>query len=163
MGTTTVNGAGVASGILVQRVASDSSSTGSTTSAIPFDATKPQNTEGDEAITVSITPKDSSNILVIKATIHIGASVSNFVNAALFKDSDADALISGSAATINGTHVLPLIIDYEESAGSTTSRTYKVRYGAASGTGYLNQAATANDLGNTLFTRLEVLEFLPAA
>lgn len=162
MGTTTVNGDGVAAGKLVQRVSSTSSTLGSTTNNIPFDTTKPQNTEGVEIATISITPKDANNILVIKVTTYGGVSLQQFFTIALFKDSDADAIASSSWGVLVNTVVTPVHIDYEETAGSTTSRTYKVRYGSASGTGYIHQASTANDLGNTLITRIEVLEFLPA-
>ena len=126
---------------------------------IPFDDTIPQNTEGTEVITVSITPTSGSNRLVIEFSCvgsHNGAGAYNV--AALFVDTTSDAI----ATTANySTHSgpLPLNLRHELSAGSTSARTYKVRVGPNGGVYYVNGDSSANrEYGGVLSARLRVTE-----
>jgi hypothetical protein len=67
---------------------------GSTTNTIPLDNTIPQNTEGAEIFSVSVTPSSASSKLIV--TFSFWGSNSNTATpaAALFLDSDADAVAS---------------------------------------------------------------------
>lgn len=101
--------------------------TGSTT--VPNDDTIPQNTEGDEYMTLSITPKDTTNRLLIEAELQLASSAAVMAIAALFQDSTADALAAGMTAVTTADDPFRMIIRHEMAAGTTSSTTFKVRVG----------------------------------
>jgi hypothetical protein len=109
---------------------------GSTTT--PYDDTIPQNTEGDEFMTLSITPKSATNKLKIDVTVIFGHGANSYAVTALFQDSTADALaacknqngVSTGEDMHNFTHYM--------TAGTTSSTTFKVRIGATGGNIYFN-------------------------
>lgn len=130
----------------------------STTSAIPIDDTVPQNTEGLEVITVSHTPKRSTNRLVIEATFTGATSVQANVAIALFQDSTANALAArfeSFAASFTG----DVILRHEMAAGTTSSTTFKIRVGVSTGTLYVNGGGGGRLFGGLLSTRLRVEEY----
>lgn len=104
--------------------------TGST--VIPFDDTIPQNTEGDEYMTLSIGPTNSKNKLKIDVVAHVYNGFPNtIVTGALFQDSNPDALAASifsddptSSGIITFTHYM--------TAGTTSSTTFKLRLGPPS-------------------------------
>lgn len=139
----TVGNSQLATGVCVQQVNAlfTAVATGSTT--IPLDDTIPQNTEGDQYMTITITPKSTTNILVIDVII-LGANSASAYNliAALFQDSTVNALaadvqtgVAAGAATV--TRIL-----YTMATGTTSATTFKVRMGAnVAGTTTFNGAA----------------------
>lgn len=122
---------------LVQRVSTTSTTAASTTTTIPTDDTIPQNTEGDEYLTLSITPKHTSNILVIDFTGWISLSALNTLTVALFQDSTANALQAVPTAIEAVDRSRPVVLRHIMSAGTTSSTTFKIRYGPSAGTGYM--------------------------
>jgi hypothetical protein len=107
----------------------------STTSSIPDDNTIPQNTEGAEytQLATTITPLDASSNLIIEVYLPVVSSANNYATIALFEDSDTDCIgvsvgYSGGSASI----VCDLSLRVIVSAGSTSARTYKLRYGSNS-------------------------------
>ncbi len=100
------------------------------TTVIPNDNTIPQNTEGTEILTAAITPVSASNKIRVR---FMGWGSANTaltpLAAALFKDSDANALQATRATSPSTGNAVQLAFEYEESAGSTNARTYKVRVG----------------------------------
>lgn len=111
----------------------------SITAQIPQDGTVPQSGEGVEILSVAYTPKVSSSIIKIEAIIPF-AMFNNEAAAiaALFKDSAASAIAAGSAAGLDFafpySNANNVVLRYFETAGSTSSRTYKVRIGPSRGT-----------------------------
>lgn len=124
----------VASGFCVQEVGTTYSSvaTGSgASSVIPLDDTIPQNTEGVEFLTQTITPLSTSNILEIEVTLMLSnGNATQYLTAALFQDSTAGALhaVNTFQATAAGPVVLKLT--YRMAAGTTSATTFKVRAGS---------------------------------
>ena len=105
------------------QIVTDSYLTESTDSTgFPNDNTKPQNDEGFEIMTVAITPKNASSTLVVEYELDV-AGTYGITAAALFEDSDADAIDvkNGSSGQVTGRYIV--------SAANTTERTYKVRVG----------------------------------
>ena len=81
--------------VQVAHVLSGASATGTTTH--PIDDTIPQNTEGDEYLTLAITPTNASNKLLIEVSIHNSHTATVSLNSAsLFQDSTANALAASS-------------------------------------------------------------------
>lgn len=147
------------SGALVQQVFNSTSAAGTVVTTMPYDSTTPQITEGTEVITVSITPVNASNILVIEGLIYAGGSAGAPMIVALFQDATADALASGVGDVDNSSAIAPIPILYRTTAGSTSARTYRLRLGNASGTPYWNRSgANSTLLNNTFISYIKVSE-----
>jgi len=145
---------------LVQRVIS-SAINSSGTSTIPNDNTAPQNTEGSEVATVTITPKHTSNKLRLKysgATGNTGGSGSLNIYA-IFQDSTASALATTSKA-FRGTDDT-MTWEYEMAAGTTSSTTFKLRIGTTSGTWVIGAAGASVTFGGTMVGLFTVEEYTP--
>lgn len=104
--------------------------TGST--IIPSDDTIPQNTEGDEYMSLAITPTSASNYLKVDVVFYAALTTGQPVNAALFRDSGADAVAAGSASVGAGNLPVLVPLTYYVLAGSTNPTTFKVRGGCSS-------------------------------
>ena len=131
------------------------------TTTIPADNTIPQNNEGDEYFTASITPSSTSNKLLIFVHIPVCAvSVSTSLAAcALFQDSTANALstswLTGDDAT--GAAKAGSLLHFM-TAGTTSSTTFKVRCGGTSGTFYINGGVAAARYNGTSEATLTIIE-----
>lgn len=117
-------------GSVVQEVYTQTGAVASGTTQIPYDNTIPQNTEGDEYMTLAITPTNSSNTLRIEALINFSNSTgSASCCAALFQDSTANALNAVAGASSGGAIPSQMKIVHEMTAGTTSATTFKVRAG----------------------------------
>lgn len=120
------------SGSVIQTVTTLTGAVATGTTAIPYDDTIPQITEGTEFMTRAITPNNSSNILLIEVTFFGTTSDTNQLAVALFQDATAGALAavaqrcaSGDGGTIKLVYVM--------AAGTTSSTTFRVRAGTSGG------------------------------
>lgn len=131
----------------------------STATAIPDDDTIPQNTEGAEWVTVSITPTSASNRLKIEAFMScVTGSTSAALIAALFQDSTAGALAVSAESPVAGDNVLQISLSHEMAAGTTSATTFKLRAGPGSGTMYVNGNSGGRKFGGVSSVRLTVTE-----
>ena len=127
------------SGHIVQIVNTQTGALASGSGTIPIDNTIPQNTEGNEFMTLAITPTSASNKLLIDVNF-MGGELSNTDDhhtVALFQDSTGNAL----ASTIGdnyGTGASSVRFSHYMTAGTTSSTTFKVRAGAIVGSMYMN-------------------------
>ena len=150
------------SNAVVQIVETSTTSAATGTTIIPGDNTKPQSSEGDEYLTLTITPKSSTNILHVEFLGFTSHSVTDVVvTAALFKDSDTDSIFAGLHYA-NSAKVLPLLVKGSMVAGTTSAITFKIRIGGSvAGTTYLNRNITGNLLGGVLCSSLRITETTP--
>lgn len=139
----------VATGFCVQQVNLLSATVATGTTVIPLDNTIPQNTEGDQYMTLSITPKASTNILIIDVTAVVGNSATAFNQiVSLFQGSTANALAATVAFGAGAGATNTVRLTYTMAAGTTSAITFNVRSGAnVSGTTTFNGA-----LGTQLFS-----------
>lgn len=132
------------------------------TTQIPLDNTIPQNTEGDQVMTASITPKSATSFLYITVVLNFGFSVSPAaVTVALFQDSTANAL--GAGASFIGNVGVPqqLVLQFIMISGTTSSTTFKVRAGGnTAGTITFNGAAGAGLFGGALLSSITIREVI---
>ena len=153
------------SGAVIDRAYTEYTANTSITAVIPYDDTIPQNTEGTQILSVSITPKKTTSR--IRATFRaFGASdgtTGGLVLAALFRNSTADALNGTAAACLTTTNgLVNLTITYEDSPGSTSAQTYNVRIGPnAAGNARINGNSGARIFGGVARATL-VLEEIAA-
>lgn len=112
---------------------------------IPADDTIPQNTEGTQLITATITPISASSKIRIRGVVFGSVNTGAYLCAALFKDSNASA----SYATWQYTNsITTMPFEFQESSGSTSARTYKIRIGTDNGTTIrVNGDTVGNRLG----------------
>jgi len=137
------------SGSMVQFVEVTENTGSSGTTAIPDDNTIPQNTEGDEVMTLAITPTNASNNLIIDVYIGMMDSpISSNPAIALFQDSIVDALSVSKVITSSVGLTQGGTLKYIMPAGTTSEIIFKVRIGlTAGGTLYFNRNNTGELFG----------------
>jgi len=137
-----ITSASLPAGAVIQVVNYQTGAVATGTTQIPSDDTIPQNTEGDEYMTLAVTPKSATSKLKIDALWFGESSVAGTLTMALFQDSTANALaataIRANAAGNRNTFVLT----HYMTSGTTSSTTFKIRVG-------LNTAATTTFNGST--------------
>lgn len=149
-----------ATGFAVQCVGTNYSAVATGTTRIPYDDTIPQNTEGDEYMSQAITPKRTSNILVIEVTALFSDTATNQIQMALFQDSTANALAATSAYQSQATGALNMKLTYRMTAGTTSSTTFKVRAGgSAAGTTSFNGQSGARKFGGITVSNITITEY----
>jgi hypothetical protein len=138
--------------VQVVHVEQGASSTGTT--VIPHDNTIPQKTEGDEYMTLAITPTNASNKLLIEVKI---ANVTNSnggaigMATALFQDTTAGALSSIISISKTAGHAVALGLVHYMTAGTTSETTMKVRIGGSgAGTTTFNGAYGGGTLASNI-------------
>lgn len=109
---------------------------------IPQDDTIPQSGEGTEYMTLSITPKSTTNLLIIDCIALLGCDTAgrNIIGA-LFQDSTANALAANIEYNDDAAGIIPTImhVRHTMTAGTTSSTTFKFRAG-----GHANCTLTFN-------------------
>lgn len=151
----------LALGIPVQVVSSNTSSVASGTTQIPADDTIPQITEGTEFMTLAITPKTTTNILIIEVTIMLSNSTaSRDLIAALYQDSTANALAAVDTFQTTATGIATLSFKYRMAAGTTSSTTFRVRGGSGgSGTVTFNGFSATRIFGGVAGSSMVITEY----
>lgn len=147
-------------GDTVQVAHSQSGAVATGSTILPVDDTIPQNTEGDQYLSVSITPQSASNKLLIEVTLVLSHSITNqWLAAALFQDTTANALavcphfmsLGAASATITFRHYM--------NAGTTSATTFKVRGGGQSaGTTTVNGASGNRTYGGVMASSITITE-----
>jgi hypothetical protein len=161
-----VSTAAISSGKVLQVTRSTTTSVITCGTAIPWDDTIPQSSEGNEVLTIAITPISATSIIYLKfdASGSANGAVTNSATIAFFKDSDTNAIYatqvpfwtaSGYGAKFNGS--------YSELSSSTTLRTYKVRIGINNANSiFINgNASGGRQYGGVSIAQLEAWEIEP--
>lgn len=127
---------------------------------IPSDNTIPQITEGFIVLGSNITPMSATSKLVVEFQVFCAASAAGRLTAALFKDSNADAiLVSSVISAANG--LVQLNAKGEFPAGTTSLIDFQVRIGnSVAATTTFNGASGAGLYGNTLNSYLRITEVM---
>jgi hypothetical protein len=123
-------------GDVVQSVHVHDGANASGTTTLPTDSSIPQNTEGNEFMSLTVTPSDARNVLVIEHTgLYTSSATDVALVAALFQDSTADALAAIVGGRSGANAVTALFLRHQMLAGITTPTTFKIRAGSpAAGT-----------------------------
>lgn len=146
-------------GDTVQVVNSQVTALATGTTIIPRDDTIPQITEGDQYLSLAITPTSASNTLIIDVVIALSNSANTEIIAALFQDSTANAL--KAACSYNGALDATRTISFRHimTAGTTSATTFRVRAGGANaGTTTLNGIAGARLFGGVAASSITITE-----
>ena len=151
----------VASQKVVQQVYTETGAVATGTTVIPADDTIPQNTEGDQYMSLAITPTNASNILVIEVIANMAHSATGTRSMALFQDSTADAIAAtGQAKNLNELTQIPL--RHVMVAGTASSTTFKIRLGSdVAGTTTFNGSGGTRRYGGTYASIIRITEYTP--
>lgn len=157
-----LNLGGASYGGVLQVVNTQTGAVATGTTLIPDDDTIPQSSEGTQFMTLAITPKATTNKLIIEVQINGGLSIAGWWAAALFQDSTAGALtaVLSSDGGAGATGKQPAIMRYYMTAGTTSSTTFKVRAGPSSAAGTLtfNGFASARVFGGVNLSSITIYE-----
>ena len=148
-------------GTIIQIVNTQTGAVATGTTTMPQDDTIPQNTEGDQYMTLAITPTNSSNKLKIDVVWHgSSGTASGIMLAALFQDSTANALAASSAGSTEAANDMKdNVFSHFMTAGTTSETTFKVRAGFnASGTTTFNGSGGARRLGGVFASSITITE-----
>ena len=144
---------------MVQVVDVQDGAVATTTTVLPHDDTIPQNTEGEEFMTLAITPTNASNKLLIQVTAVVSSSVGNYITYALFQDSTAGALACLTHYENVATTPAPVTFSHYMTAGTVSSTTFKVRIGGTdAGTTTFNGQSTARRFGGVNASTITITE-----
>ncbi len=144
----------------VQIVSNITGAVATGTTQIPLDDTIPQNTEGDQYLSLAITPTSATNMLVIQVVTNLAVSTGAYISAALFQDSTANALGAVSQYITGNTETGQLIINYKMAAGTTSATTFKVRCGLdRAGTTTFNGFAGNRKFGGVYSSSIIISEY----
>lgn len=143
--------------VQVVNVMSSSVATGSTT--MPSDDSIPQKTEGNEYMTLAITPTSATNKLRIDVIANFANSVYYVTTTALFQDDTENALAAvAKSPGINNTIEQACLTHYME-AGTTSSTTFKVRIGqTGSSTTTFNGSGGSRLYGGVIASSITITE-----
>ncbi|MCO5092678.1 hypothetical protein [Bosea sp. (in: a-proteobacteria)] len=117
------------------------------TATIPADDTQPQNTEGTQVLSVTVTPSSTSDKVRLRFTSWGYVGSAQYV-AAIFRSGAANAL----QAKVAGGDAAWMALDFEveDSPATTSAVTYTIRVGpSTSGTLRLNGSASARSFGGS--------------
>jgi hypothetical protein len=133
--------------------------------AMVADDSIPQNTEGDEVMTLAITPKSATNKLRIDVVVvGLTPGVNGNSQTALFQDSTANALAAAlnpgySAGTSGSGSLGTCSFTYYMTSGTTSATTFKVRVGPnAGGPFYFNSNTSSALLGGVMASSITITE-----
>jgi hypothetical protein len=134
-------------------------SSGST--LLPIDNTIPQNSEGDQYLSIDFIPLSSKSTLEININATLGFSSTGTITMALFQDSGANAICVKPAGFISSSGaMIGAFMQHIFKSTSTSLTTFKFRAGNVNaGTTYFNGNGSAL-FGGTLFSSITIKEFI---
>jgi hypothetical protein len=158
-----INGTGTITGVpgaVLQMVNSTTGAVATGTTLIPSDDTIPQSTEGDQYMTLAVTPRGATNNLRIDVVVQVASSAGGGrMAAALFQDSTANALAVSIQGFVDANKPMMLSFTHFMAAGTTSATTFKVRVGnSAAGTTTFNGASSARLYGGVSSSSITISE-----
>jgi len=151
----------VSSGTVLQVVNYQTGAFATGTTIIPIDNTIPQITEGNEYMTLAITPKSATSKLVIAIVVQGSINIAEWASMALFQDATANALACGWNYLDTATAALPLTLTHYMTSGTTSSTTFRVRIGTSAGNTFSINGQSAARFGGTLASSITITEVVP--
>ncbi|MGJ4932181.1 DUF2793 domain-containing protein [Bradyrhizobium sp. HKCCYLS2038] len=134
---------------------------GGSGTAIPWDDTIPQISEGVQVISTTFTAKSVTNKLRIRFDASLIPDTGGIdVTAALFLNSNSNAICATSVYLASINHPGPITLLHEFVPATTSSITLSVRVGSAVGAVYWNGTSSARKLGGSQAVSLTVDEII---
>ena len=144
---------------VIQAIHSADAAVATGTATIPADDTIPQTSEGNQYLSVTITPKSTSNRLLIEAVLMLTNTAGQRMIAALFQDATAGALAAVEVRIPTVTEIIQTILVHEMAAGTVSATTFKIRAGASvAGTTTFNGVGGVRRFGGIAASFIRVTE-----
>lgn len=118
-------------GQVIQVAYSQTGAVANGATVIPFDDTIPQNIEGDQYMTLAITPKSLTSLLRISVEGQFASSNANEITMALFQDATANALQAVITEYTAANMIAKQSIKHTLSSQTVAATTFKTRAGPA--------------------------------
>lgn len=156
----------VSSGTVLQVVEHQIGTVATGTTVSPLDDSIPQITEGNEYMSLAITPESATSKLVISAKCFLATNSSvagqSGLTAALFQDATAGALAAATIVPFTTGAVVQLVINYVMTSGTTSATTFRVRggFGTAATTTF-NGTGGGRLLGGVMYSSITIWEVIP--
>jgi hypothetical protein len=139
----------MASGAVIQIKWNEVNKVASGTTAIPYDNTVPQDTEGDQYMALSFTPKMTTSYLKVDVASHFSNSGNNRIAVALFGQWSHSALaVGGSGDDGSADGIENISFTKYLTTATTATLTFSVRAGAAGATTTFNSQGGTSYWGN---------------
>lgn len=147
-------------GDVVQVVTSETGAVATGTTTIPLDDTIPQNTEGDQYLSLAITPTNVNNKLIIDVVaVAANSAAGGRLIMGLFQDTTANALAAVQQTFASASQAQNLKMRHIMTAGTISATTFKVRIGANNaGTTTLNGEASTRQFGGVMASSITITE-----
>lgn len=149
---------------ILQTVSTQTGAVATGITTIPLNDTKPDQSvpEGDQYMSLAITPKSSLSTLVIDVSgFWASSAASGTMVAALFQDDTAEALAVGWDGIVSAGNPVELAFRHEMTSGTESETTFKVRAGlGTAGTTTFNGAAGNRFFGGALASGIRIQEVL---
>lgn len=142
-------------GRIVQRVDDEETAHSTSTATMPTGDTAPTNTDGAELLSLSITPRSSSDTILLNVTVVLGCgSVRDHVVTLL----RGTTVIAAAKQYING--IATVCFNVEDAPATTSATTYSVRSGVTAGaTWSVNGDGSTRQLGGKIVSSLSAVEY----
>ena len=159
---TTVSGARASLGLagtVLQIVNSQTGAVSTGTTVIPQDDTVPQNTEGNQYMSLAITPTSATSKLKIDVVVNGAISASNSFIVAIFQDSTVSALAAINQNVGSNNIGTECSFSHYMVSGTTSATTFNIRCGGISaGTFTFNGQASARLFGGVMASSITITE-----
>lgn len=116
-------------GSIVQVVNTQTGAVSTGTTDWNFDDSIPQSSEGDQFMSLAITPTSATNKLKISVVAYLSIAGGTQIGCALFQDSTADALCAGGYESATAGDLKCVTFTHYMTSGTTSATTFKFRAG----------------------------------
>lgn len=141
------------------------------TGTIPWNDQAPQAAQGSELLSVTITPKSATDLLVFDGQVNWSegnSNTSNYLTFALFQEGVNEAIFTATDGASNGNarctanssypQICTQTFHFITQAPGTAATTYRLRVGLDGGQVWINSSFNGRQLGGTLYSTLSVME-----
>ena len=129
------------------------------TTLVPKDDTIPQNTEGDQYLSIDYAAKTTTNRVKVEVKLSIASNATGYMAVSLF-NGGANALATAAKYLGTANAVTDITLMYEYTPASTATLTYTVRAGLNNAnTTTLNGEGGARLYGGVLLSNIAITEF----
>lgn len=155
------DGTGLNNGSVQQIVYTQTGAVATGATAMVVDDTTPLSGEGDQFMSLAITPKATTNILVIEVSAMLtSATADKFIVGAIYQDATSASLAANYFRVVTTAATgIPLTIRHQMLAGTTSATTFKFRAGANTATITFNGASGARVFGGVMASSIKIVEY----
>jgi hypothetical protein len=153
---------GSSGSVLLQSVSAFVGTVATGTSIIPADNTIPQVGEGNQYMSLAITPQNAGSTLKVHVVCFLSHSAALGMQATLFRDGAANSIGGGTTTVGTAASIGCVVFTVEVAAGTTAPTTFTVNGGAAiAGTTTFNGSAGVQRWGGALASSIIIEEIAP--